>query len=208
MRCILLPFIAAERKVLVLHGLGGIGKSQLAIEYAKQHRRDYSAVLWLNAKTEDTLKQSFAEYARQLPKHDINQELLDGPQSEATLMEVTRGMRRWLSLPGNDQWLIIFDNVDNPKIPDNKQANAYDVRSYYPEAHQGSIVVTTRWQSLRIGHLHKVTKLSRTKESISLLEKLSGRVGIYEGELTVNLVFRGDADFKTRTGYRGSANET
>lgn len=172
---VLLPLTAVERKVVVLHGLGGIGKSQLAIEFAKKHRSDYTAVLWLNAKTEETLKQSFAANARRLPKSYFNQEILYGPQNEEVLGVILRETKAWLDLPGNHQWLLIYDNVDNPKIPDNKRQNAYDIRPYFPEAHQGSILVTTRWKTLRIGRLLEVAKLSKDEESISLLEQTSGR---------------------------------
>ncbi|CAF9930839.1 MAG: hypothetical protein ALECFALPRED_004739 [Alectoria fallacina] len=172
---LLLPFTAAERKIVFLHGLGGIGKSQLAIEFAKKHRRDYTAVLWLNAKTEDTLKRSFAANARRLLKECFNQDLLDGPQDEKALSAILREMKTWLNLPGNDRWLLIYDNLDNPKIPDNKRQHAYDIRSYFPEAHQGSILVTTRWKTLRIGHPLEITKLSNDEESLSLLVRMSGR---------------------------------
>ena len=117
-------------------------------------------------------------------------------------------MTKWLSLPGNDQWLIIYDNVDNPEIPDNKRTNAYNIQSYFPEAYQGSIIVTTRWKTLMIGHLQEVGKLSQTEESIALLEKMSGRMGIREGELSINLVLRADAYFENRAGYWGFAKET
>ena len=172
---VLLPLASPERKVVVLHGLGGIGKSQLAIEFAKKHRSDYTAVLWLNAKTEETLKQSFAANARRLPKNYFNQEILYGPQNEEVLGVILRETKAWLDLPGNHQWLLIYDNVDNPKIPDNKRQKAYDIRPYFPEAHQGSILVTTRWKTLRIGRLLEVAKLSKDEESISLLEQTSGR---------------------------------
>lgn len=172
---VLLPFTAAERKIVVLHGLGGIGKSQLAIEFAKQHRDDYTAVLWLNAKTEETLKRDFAANARRLSKGYLSQELLDGPQNEEALSAILREMKAWLGLPGNDRWLLIYDNVDNPDIPDNNSKDAYDIRSYFPEAHQGSILVTTRWKPLRIGHPIEVAKLSRDEDSISLLARMSRR---------------------------------
>ena len=170
---VLLPVTAPERKVVVLHGLGGIGKSQLAIEYAKQHRDDYTAVFWLNAKTEDTLKRSFVDGARRLPERYFDQELLYRSQNEVSLDAIVRGMKNWLDLQGNHRWLLIYDNVDNPKIPDNKRAGAYDIRSYFPQAHQGSILVTTRWKTLSIGHLIEVAKLSKVEDSISLLEKTS-----------------------------------
>lgn len=184
----LLPLAAAERRIVVLHGLGGIGKSQLAIEFAKKHRSDYTAVLWLNAKTEETLKQSFAANARRLPKNHFNQEILDGPQNEAVLGVILRETKAWLDLPGNHRWLLIYDNVDNPKIPDNKRQNAYDVRPYFPEAHQGSILVTTRWKTLRLGRPLEVAKLSKDEESISLLEQTSGR-SLEQGELQSHEAF-------------------
>jgi len=47
-----------SRKAVVLHGLGGIGKTQLSIAYAKRHKDSYSAIFWLNIKDENSLKQS------------------------------------------------------------------------------------------------------------------------------------------------------
>ncbi|KAI9763144.1 MAG: Vegetative incompatibility protein HET-E-1 [Geoglossum simile] len=55
-----------SRRTVVLYGLGGIGKTQLAIAYAKRHKDNYSAIFWLNIKDEDSLKQSFASVAKQI----------------------------------------------------------------------------------------------------------------------------------------------
>ncbi|KAN0087302.1 P-loop containing nucleoside triphosphate hydrolase protein [Elaphomyces granulatus] len=55
-----------SRRAVVLHGLEGIGKTQLAIAYAKPHRDNYSAVFWLNTKDEDSPKQSFAKAAKRI----------------------------------------------------------------------------------------------------------------------------------------------
>jgi isopentenyl phosphate kinase len=41
------------RKTVVVHGLGGMGKTQLALAYAQRHRDEYSAVLWVNSKDVD-----------------------------------------------------------------------------------------------------------------------------------------------------------
>ena len=204
---VLLPIIAPERKVVVLHGLGGIGKSQLAIEYAKQHRDDYTAVFWLNAKTEDTLKQSFVAGARRLPEQDVDQELLYGPQNELALDVIVSEMKKWLDRRGNYRWLLIYDNVDNPKIPDNKRANSYDIRSYFPQAHQGSILVTTRWKTLSIGHLMEVAKLSKVEDSISLLEKTSHR-NSGQGISGNHEVFWGDAYYRHRCRTQGHSEST
>jgi ATP/maltotriose-dependent transcriptional regulator MalT len=55
-----------SRRTIILHGLGGIGKTQLATAYAKQHKDSYSLVFWLNIKDKDSLKQSFIKVARQI----------------------------------------------------------------------------------------------------------------------------------------------
>jgi ATP/maltotriose-dependent transcriptional regulator MalT len=45
-----------SRRIVVLHSLGGIGKTQLSITYAKRHKDNYSAIFWLNIKDEDSIK--------------------------------------------------------------------------------------------------------------------------------------------------------
>jgi ATP/maltotriose-dependent transcriptional regulator MalT len=45
----------SSRSCVVLHGLGGIGKTQLAITYARRHKEKYTAIFWLNANDEDSL---------------------------------------------------------------------------------------------------------------------------------------------------------
>ena len=55
----------SQQKVVLL-GLGGTGKTQLAITFLKKHRDIYPAIFWLNGKNEDTLKRSFADMAKRL----------------------------------------------------------------------------------------------------------------------------------------------
>jgi ATP/maltotriose-dependent transcriptional regulator MalT len=58
-----------SRRTVVLHGLGGVGKTQLTIAYAKRHRDNYSAIFWLNIKDEDSLRQSFAKVVKQIMRN-------------------------------------------------------------------------------------------------------------------------------------------
>ena len=187
MESVLLPYTVAKRKVLVLHGLGGIGKSQLAIEYAKKYQHKYTAVLWLNAKTEDLLKRSFESHRRRFDRQPFSEKLAQGTQKETTRADIVQEMKKWLDAANNDRWLLIFDNVDDPKVLDNKSETSYDIRSYFPEAYQGSIIITTRWKSLRIGHLQEVQKLSNDEDSVSLLERMSGR-SIRRGEFIFDII--------------------
>jgi Cdc6-like AAA superfamily ATPase len=65
---------STRRKVLLIYGLGGIGKTQLAIEFAREHQDRYSAVFWLNGSSKDMLQQSFVDIARRLPQDRANDE--------------------------------------------------------------------------------------------------------------------------------------
>lgn len=165
-----------QLKVVRLHGLGGIGKTQLAIEFAKKNRDDYTAVFWLNGKDEDTLKKSFVDVAKLLP--DSNPSSV--PQEENAEQTVDN-VRKWLSMKGNTRWIMIFDNFDNPKLPDVNDPSAYDIRSYFPYAYHGSILITTRSSRLSFGKLVPVKKLRDVQESIGILDLTSGRKFSSEG---------------------------
>ena len=55
----------SSRSCVILHGLGGIGKTQLTIEYIRRHKEKYTAIFWLNANDQDSLKLSFRDVAQQ-----------------------------------------------------------------------------------------------------------------------------------------------
>jgi adenylylsulfate kinase-like enzyme len=56
----------SRRKVVLLQGLGGIGKTQLAVSFLKTYTDSYSAIVWLDGKSEDALRQSYAATAKRL----------------------------------------------------------------------------------------------------------------------------------------------
>lgn len=60
-----------RRKICVVHGLGGIGKTKLAIEYARIHKASYTSFFWLDRKTEESLIQSLLIIALRFPKSQI-----------------------------------------------------------------------------------------------------------------------------------------
>ena len=103
------------------------GKTQLAVAYAKRHRADYSAIFWLNSKDEDSLKQSFARVARRISQEHPSPSWLSAVDEKGDLDEVVVAVKRWLSLPKNIQWLIVYDNYDNPKLLGNVDRIAVDI---------------------------------------------------------------------------------
>ncbi|KAH7132768.1 acyl transferase/acyl hydrolase/lysophospholipase, partial [Dactylonectria macrodidyma] len=155
------------RKVFVLHGLGGVGKTQLAIDFARRHQAAFSSVFWLDGRSEDRLRGSIAGCINRIPKGQIPS--TDRNQSEAhgkdDLDAAVARVMEWLARPDNGDWLLIFDNVDQ----DHEQGGmtgAYDLRRYLPGDH-GAILVTTRLSRLaQLGESRRLTKvdlsLSRT----------------------------------------------
>jgi transcriptional regulator with XRE-family HTH domain len=96
----LLAPTSAIRLPIALTGLGGIGKTQTAVEFAYRHAQDYDAVLWARADTPEQFKSDLVAFADtlQLPNKG------DSPQMLAVV-------RRWLTC--HKRWLIIVDNVED-----------------------------------------------------------------------------------------------
>lgn len=153
------PGSSKERRVAVLHGLGGIGKSQLSIEYAYRHHSLYSSVFWIDATSQATLSRSALSMAGQLVAHyetkwgDSNPDFerigemigLPGSVGPAGLLVkaeagglkvVVSAMEKWLASTGNDNWLVIFENNDD--------IGSVKLQDFVPTVEFGSIIITTR----------------------------------------------------------------
>lgn len=88
----------------VISGLGGIGKTQIAVEYAYCSRQEYQTVLWARADTVESLNASYSEIA----------EMLNLPFGQVQEQEqVVQAVKAWLRTQHN--WLLILDNADEPE---------------------------------------------------------------------------------------------
>ncbi|KAH6665614.1 kinesin light chain [Halenospora varia] len=164
-----------SRRTVVLHGLGGIGKTQLSVAYTKRHKDSYSAIFWLNIKDEDSLKQSFTRIAKQILREHPLASRLSNIDTNESLDEVVDAVKAWLSLPNNRRWLMIYDNYNNPKLPGNTDPGAVDIRKFLPESYQGSILITTRSSQVRFGHTIQIRKLGDVGDSLEILSNTSRR---------------------------------
>jgi hypothetical protein len=160
---------AVEQRRLMLGGMGGIGKTQLAIAYARRYQTSYASVFWLNAKTELTLKASFRSIAQQL----LSESELKSFDDEGVVREVSR----WLSDVQNPRWLLIFDNYDDPDL--------FVIGDYIPNTAHGSVIITTRLPDLISGRQMeevRVLPISNLDESLEILQTRSQRENVKQGE--------------------------
>lgn len=112
---------------LALSGLGGMGKTQTALEYAYRHTQDYTAIFWLQAENPHQLRTDLVALA----------EILNLPQwQEQEQSRVLKAVQRWLST--HRDWLLILDNVQEIAA----------VHELLPGVREGSLLFTTRLSTL------------------------------------------------------------
>jgi hypothetical protein len=104
------------------------------------------------------------------------------------LNEVIDAVKAWLSLPNNTRWLMIYDNYDNPKLANNMDPAAVDIRKFLPESYQGSVIITTRSSQVRIGYPIQIRKLGNVHDSLEILLNASRREGLINGEDILDLI--------------------
>ncbi|MGP0093251.1 MAG: hypothetical protein ACLPKB_25400 [Xanthobacteraceae bacterium] len=126
---------AASAICNAVYGLGGIGKTRLAVEYAWQHRDEYSALLLVFANTPADLRRNLAALVGPL--------VLDLPEQKVEDEEVrVAAALRWLQQ--NPGWFLIFDNVDTEEA-------AAEVEKLLARLHGGQVLITSRlsnWSAL------------------------------------------------------------
>jgi tetratricopeptide (TPR) repeat protein len=145
-----------------LAGLGGVGKTQLATEYAYRYASEYELVWWVRAEEPATLAADYAALAQELARTRQSDEQ-DPDWKAADQRMVIVAVRRWLRQHGN--WLVAFDNATVPTALDN----------YLPQTATGHVLITSRnpiWYE--VASVFKVENLPRD-QAIALLLKLTGQ---------------------------------
>jgi tetratricopeptide (TPR) repeat protein len=120
----------AARRTQVICGLGGVGKTQLALEYVYRNKDLYKIVWWISADEPATLSLGYAKLATQIGMHVPEGTSLD---------DIRHALRRKLN--ERDDWLLVFDNA----------AGVEDVKNYLPQDRTGHVLVTSRnpnWESI------------------------------------------------------------
>lgn len=140
--------------VVALIGLGGIGKTQLALEYSYRYQNEYDIVWWIRSDENTTIIQDYAQITKSFDllakdARDLNQQ--------------ARAAKSFLE--GRSKWLLVFDNVKFSQ----------DIEPYLPCKGGGHVIITSRnryWEN--ITHFLTAIRFDRN-ESIEFLSKITGQ---------------------------------
>ena len=141
----------AITQTAAIHGLGGVGKTQLALEYVLRHENQYKIVWWIKAETEQGILTDLAGLGEELG-------LPVGKELEAN---VNRLLKHLATI---SDWLLVYDNI--PEVD--------DVRKWLPGSENGQILITSR--STKWGGVANplTVKVMEPAEAIELLLTRSG----------------------------------
>jgi Tfp pilus assembly protein PilF len=135
-----------------VHGLGGIGKTQIAVEFAYLHYKSYETILWVDAETNASFSKSVSDIAGQL----------DLPEKKSQEQEfVVQAVQRWLG--SNKDWLLILDNIEDTELYDN----------FLPKIYEGDVLITTRRDDIENISKLAVDKMSEEEGILFLLNRSS-----------------------------------
>jgi len=140
----------------IIHGMGGVGKSQIANEFCYRNAGDYDVVWWLRAENASSLATDYASLA--------GQKALNLPErGEQELEVIIKAVRDELN--HRNKWLLIFDNT----------CDYESIEKYLPQASSGHILITSQipdWK--RIGATHTIKTWPRA-EAIAFLKHRTGQ---------------------------------
>ncbi|MBO3745844.1 tetratricopeptide repeat protein [Streptosporangiaceae bacterium NEAU-GS5] len=123
-------------------GLGGLGKTQLAVEYAFRHAAAYDVVWWVRAEDPATLRGDYAELATELD--------LPFDKDDQAIAALRQTLRR------RKNWLLIFDNAEDPD----------ELLPLLPDKTSGHVLITSRrpeWPHAEIKHLEVLPSAAATE---------------------------------------------
>ncbi|KAK4237960.1 P-loop containing nucleoside triphosphate hydrolase protein [Achaetomium macrosporum] len=144
-----------HQRSVAICGLGGVGKTQIALEYTHLHKHDYQACFWVTCDARVKIASAFCEIARVLGFADR------GP--DQNLMHIMDWFRTT-----TDTWLLIFDNAEEPG----------SLEAFWPPSANGSVLLTTQdtsWIGQEIiGHGMSLRSFG-TDDGVKLLQGIFSR---------------------------------
>ncbi|KAJ5961848.1 hypothetical protein N7501_006789 [Penicillium viridicatum] len=169
-------FLQADTEKLALFGLGGIGKTQVALQLAhwvQAHVPDCS-IFWAPALSLESFEQACSQIVKELQIHQ-------NADSESAMELV----RRQLSSDKAGKWLFIIDNADDIDLLFDK------LDQYFPASNKGVTLLTTRSREVALSFagrdIVEIQKMT-TKEGIAFLTKIVGEDSLCDQNSTMQLL--------------------
>ncbi|MCJ1418783.1 hypothetical protein MMC32_005134 [Xylographa parallela] len=171
--------LETEQRV-ALTGIGGVGKSQIAIEYCYRYRSKYPdrSILWVHASTFERFDQAYKDIGRKLKLPGWND----------TKTNMLQAVSDWLTDEDHGRWLIVLDNADDVDIFFSPQKVFIEGTSvdqyasplcmYLPQGSMGSILVTSRNRQAafrltdRIEHVIDILPMDQDDAKLLLCKRL------------------------------------
>ncbi|TRX96992.1 hypothetical protein FHL15_002298 [Xylaria flabelliformis] len=195
-------FVGKECQKLAVVGLGGVGKTQVALQLAywvMDNQLDYS-IFWVPAQSDESFEKAYVEMARRFKiQVKVNEDLKEA-------------VRRYLESEQSEKWLLIVDNADDMEIFFGSSDKPGGIGKYLPERDNGLTLFTTRSREVAIAiagsdviDLHEMTiaqAAAYLNQNQMPIKKYLGLLRNTEQNL-VNLMSR---EFYDNTRYQGSQN--
>ncbi|KAJ7451942.1 P-loop containing nucleoside triphosphate hydrolase protein, partial [Mycena latifolia] len=112
-----------QQHIFLLHGLGGAGKTQIALKFIQESSSHFSDIFLIDNSTLETINTGLKNIAATKNAGSTAQDALE-----------------WLSAQ-SDKWLLLFDNADDPKI---------NIHKFFPQCTHGNILITSRNPGLQV----------------------------------------------------------
>lgn len=150
----------------VINGLGGIGKTQVAIEYAYRYNHRYDAVFWIDVSNEQTLIEHLTILVQLLALQEPTPVRIAIPY---TIINLKLVVKQWLQALSNDRrWLLILDNIENFTL----------INDFIPSGGNGHVLMTVRTQATGTiaTSRHRLPEMS-PEDGALLLVRRTGKFG-------------------------------
>ena len=172
--------------MVVIRGLAGIGKTQLALECIYRYESSFDSVWWIDAQSLQSTQTGFFNMAQRLGEYyannpeiwapstaDISRSLKKAENSTdrwgknqvdmKTPNLIVEAVKEWLCCKGNDRWLLVLDNVDD--------LNSFNIADFLPQTRSGNIIMTSRCEEISRFGQEILLDVMEASESIDLLFK-------------------------------------